>query len=211
MKIAADRIDNYTDEGRYKASLDTIRSMDSKRYEDISRIRNDVNKRLHMAAGMLIKDMCDKLGISDPVVGRDKHGKPYIEDHPEVCFNLSHSGEYAVIAYGDRPVGIDIQEKRRVSESFATRILNETEKQLYDLTDADMICRVWTMKEAYSKLIGLGLSYDFRNCVIDREHSRIDDTTGIYISGTYKGYRVDNDTYMTVVYESSDCYAGGGT
>ena len=204
MKILADRIDNYTDDSRFKASLDIIRSMDSKRYEDISHIKSDVNKRRSMAAGMLIKDMCDRLGISDPVVGRDKHGKPYIEGHPKVCFNLSHSGEYAVIAYGETHVGIDIQERRGVSEGFAARILNEKELGSYDATDADMICRVWTVKEAYSKLIGLGLSYDFRSCVIDRDHSRVYDTTGTYISGTYKGYRIDNDTYMTVVYESSD-------
>lgn len=201
MRIIADNIGNYTDESKYQASLDIIRSIDSRRYEDISHIKSDVNKRRSMAAGMLIKDMCDRLGISDPVVGRDKHGKPYIEGHPKVCFNLSHSGEYAVIAYGDRPVGIDIQKARDVKEAFARRIMNEAEysgQDVPDMTDSKEICRIWTIKEAYSKLIGIGLSYDFRDCVINHGDRLIEDTTGIYPTGTYRCYTIDKSTYMAL-------------
>ena len=201
MRIIADNIGNYTDESKYQASLDIIRSIDSRRYEEILRVRHDVNKRLHLAAGMLIKDMCDRLGIIDPRLERTEYGKPYIKGYPKLYFNLSHSGEYAVIAYGDRPVGIDIQKARDVKEAFARRIMNEAEysgQDVPDMTDSKEICRIWTIKEAYSKLIGIGLSYDFRDCVINHGDRLIEDTTGIYPTGTYRCYTIDDNTYMAL-------------
>src|SRR5690606_14249709 len=35
--------------------------------------------------------------------------KPYLPKHPSVSFNVSHSGDYAVLALGTTPIGIDIE------------------------------------------------------------------------------------------------------
>ena len=30
-------------------------------------------------------------------IERNAHGKPYLPGHPQICFNISHSGEYAAM------------------------------------------------------------------------------------------------------------------
>ncbi len=204
MKIIIEKIDKYNNEETYTKALKTVFGLDNKRYDKICSIKNGDNKLRLLSAGMLIKDVCDKYGIDSPVILRDEHGKPYIEGHPEVFFNLSHSGRFVAMAYGDKPVGIDIQETRNVTESFARRILSTEEYDLYDLSDTKAICRVWTIKEAYSKLIGLGLGYDFRDCVIDPEDKTITDTKGKYGKALYRSFRPQGNVYMSyAVYADS--------
>ncbi len=197
MKIIIERIDKYNNEETYAKAAETVRVTEPERYERICRLKDGDNKLRTLSAGMLIKDVCDKCGIDSPVILKDEHGKPYIEGHPEVFFNLSHSGKFVAMAYGDRPVGIDIQETRNVTESFARRILNESETGQYDLSDTRTICRLWTIKEAYSKLIGIGLSYDFRDCIIDPESKTVIDTTGEYDSAIYRSFRPQGNVYMS--------------
>ena len=199
MKIIVKIIDYRMSESEFSESLDLIKDMDRERYEHICKIKSEANRMRSLSAGLLIKEMCDRLDVKDARILRDDHGKPYLEGHSELFFNLSHSGEYVALAYGDDPVGIDIQEVRNVPDSFAQRILNEKEYDLYDLSDTKAICRVWTIKEAYSKLIGLGLGYDFRNCMISKDDAGICDITGTYNDASYRTHRVGNDVYMTYV------------
>ena len=199
MKIVIERISKYNKEDKYEEALECVRAIESERYDRIVRIKSEDNRLRTLSAGMLIKDICDKMEIEDPKVLRDEHGKPYIEGHPEVFFNISHSGPFVVMAYGDKPVGIDIQETRNVTESFARRILNESEYDMYDMSDPRSICRVWTVKEAYSKLLGIGLSYDFRDCVVDTEEKTISDINGAYGKAMYRSYRPAPDVYMSYV------------
>ena len=205
MKIVIERIEKYNNEETYAKAAEAVRLTEPERYERISRLKDGDNKLRTLSAGMLIKDVCDKCGIDSPVILRDEHGKPYIEGHPDVFFNLSHSGSFVAMAYGDKPVGIDIQETRNVTEAFGRRILNEKECDLYDLTDTKAICRLWTVKEAYSKLIGLGLSYDFRNCIIDQENKKVTDTTGEFGDAIYRSFRPQGNIYMTyAVYDNEE-------
>lgn len=40
-------------------------------------------------------------------IERNAHGKPYLPGHPQICFNISHSGEYAACAFASiRPAWI---------------------------------------------------------------------------------------------------------
>ena len=68
-------------------------------------------------------------------------GKPYIENDP-IFISLSHSGDYAVCAVSDSPIGVDIEQERefsqKIKERFAKSVLE------------------WTKKEAKGKLTGGG-------------------------------------------------------
>jgi 4'-phosphopantetheinyl transferase len=95
-------------------------------------------------------------------------GKPLAVSRGEderLEFNLSHSGDVALLAVGaDRPVGVDVEEIRadRVSEDVARRFFSRVEvDDLLRLSAADQaeaFFRCWTRKEAYVKARGEGLS-----------------------------------------------------
>lgn len=93
-----------------------------------------------------------------------EHGKPALVDK-KIDFNLSHSGDYALIAIArDRQVGIDVERVRleRELESIAKRYFSTREvSELMALPSEQReaaFFNCWTRKEAYIKAHGLGLS-----------------------------------------------------
>ena len=97
-----------------------------------------------------------------------RHGKPALDrelDLPDIRFNLSHSGEMAVIAVAlGHEVGIDIEriEPRRADIAIAEHFFSSRElAALRTLPKADRelgFFTCWTRKEAYIKGRGEGLS-----------------------------------------------------
>jgi 4'-phosphopantetheinyl transferase len=83
----------------------------------------------------------------------------------EVEFNVSHSGERALLAFArKRAVGIDVEQLRENFDhaAIARRFFSEQEqRQLAALAPAERyhgFFRCWTRKEAYIKAQGTGLS-----------------------------------------------------
>ena len=108
-------------------------------------------------------------------IGYGEHGRPFLNG---VHFSISHTGDIAVIALSDFPVGIDIESGEDKSGKIAERFFDESEKE-YLRQCPSGFRRVWTLKEAVSKLFGKGISMDFPSfCVypFDTEH---------YIEGKY--------------------------
>ena len=90
---------------------------------------------------------------TDPVV-RTETGKPYLRLHPELFFNISHSGDRIACALGDAPVGLDIQYHREIKvEQTARKICNPEEWKLFQQADTergkkDVLFQIWTKKES---------------------------------------------------------------
>jgi 4'-phosphopantetheinyl transferase len=81
-----------------------------------------------------------------------------------VDFNLSHSGELAVIALTDgAAVGVDVEHRqRRVDHArLAARVCSPAERAHYaalpEAQRADFFLRLWTRKEAFVKATGEGI------------------------------------------------------
>ena len=94
-------------------------------------------------------------------VERNTHGKPYLPEHPQICFNISHSGEYAACAFAAIPIGLDLQQHRRAAwECLAERYFSITDqKRLAAAGDAEaLFFQIWTEEESYGKWRGTGLS-----------------------------------------------------
>ena len=89
----------------------------------------------------------------------NEHRKPYLEDN-EIYFNISHSGKYTVIVVGDSEIGVDIQ-KMSYKPKVVKRFYNQKEKEL--ATSELEFTKIWTIKEAYVKKLGIGLSYGLEN------------------------------------------------
>ena len=95
----------------------------------------------------------------------NEYGKPAIEPGVGIDFNLSNSRELVVclIAQGGE-VGVDVEPFTRASgiAEVAPRVFSELERsQLDGLADRERLDRgvsLWTLKEAYIKARGMGLS-----------------------------------------------------
>lgn len=163
--------------------------VDDVRWEKIQALKQEKDKLRSLASAYLLNQMCEELGICNPQYEYGEKGKPYLEGQENVVFNLSHSGEYAVLAYAvnddggsntgqqkREEIGIDIQEIRLMKEGMKKRILNE--KELLPLSfskeeETNYLNRIWCIKESYAKMLGVGLSLDFRKICIDFANSRI--------------------------------------
>ena len=118
----------------------------------------------------LIKDCLEEYGVEDFHVLRTPKGKPYVE-LCDTYLSVSHSGEYFLCIIAERPVGIDVQERKNSnSDKIAERYFTEREKSFIRDNGENGFFTVWTRKEAYSKLTGEGIAEIIRGTeVIDRE------------------------------------------
>lgn len=95
-------------------------------------------------------------------------GKPRLDDAgagAELCFNLSHSRNLAVFGIAlNRQIGVDVEHIRPLSNtaSIAGRYFSESERNAILGTSPNerdrMFFLYWTIKEAYLKATGEGLS-----------------------------------------------------
>jgi 4'-phosphopantetheinyl transferase len=98
------------------------------------------------------------------------YGKPQIAPGlPQVHFSMSHTGTLSVIAVSPHgPVGVDaetvgVAPDDRIVASFCS---NSERRSLLRLAKSERpraFARLWTLKEAYSKLTGTGLATNFKS------------------------------------------------
>lgn len=98
-----------------------------------------------------------------PSISKNEHGKPFFEDLKDFHFNISHSGKWVVLAYGDNNAGVDI-EKMKESEwnvKLAKRYFSENEQE-YVFSEGifhhERFFEIWTGKESYLKYLGTGIN-----------------------------------------------------
>lgn len=109
------------------------------------------------------------------ILKREESGKPYFENSP-LEFGISHSGELAVCALSDKPVGIDVEKVREIRnvEALSARFLSERER--YYVTQSSDKSRafleIWTKKEAYLKESGVGLNTDLTKADVFAIHTK---------------------------------------
>lgn len=112
-----------------------------------------------LAAGLLLTKAlgknCEDTFLYNP------YGKPFLSNN--VYFNLSHSGEYTVLAVSDHLVGIDI-EKHETIDFFEIAKISFHPDEIQLLTTAkdtvSTFYSLWTLKESYIKYLGTGFSLE---------------------------------------------------
>ncbi len=99
----------------------------------------------------------------DASIAYGEHGKPYLAEHPQWHFSLSHSGEWAVCVLSDAPVGVDVEQLRPIeAAALAKRWLPasqaETVKNSPIAEQTERFFWQWTRRESLLKAQGVGLS-----------------------------------------------------
>lgn len=107
-----------------------------------------------------------RYGVHPADIQIDFHekGKPFFPDFPDFKFNITHGGNIIAVAFcDDCEVGIDTESiDRKVNPMIAERYFTPTEtKSLQKITPQQRphaLLNLWTIKEAYLKMTGDGLS-----------------------------------------------------
>ena len=154
--------------------------LDSGEYDRYQRYYFDRHRNRLLLSRMLIRSVLSRYSDVAPTSWRfheNPHGKPTIDPAQQnypLYFNISHSGDRIVLATGRHEfLGVDIEcnDKSRRILQIANRYFSKDELEALQVLPAtQQLTRfydLWTLKEAYIKARGLGLSIPLRRCSFD--------------------------------------------
>ena len=135
--------------------------LSSYRLEKLSTCRYAERRRQGIGAELLLiralRSVSSNL-LLPLVIAAGSDGKPYLLG-TKVHFSLSHSGSFAACALSDHPVGLDLEQRGRMSEPLLRRSFSPEEQSLVRAAeDPDLLfTRLWTGKESFVKATGQGV------------------------------------------------------
>ncbi len=137
-------------------------------------------KAFHSHAHRLLRECLRPYGIDyneDTPVIKGKMGKPALAEHPDIHYNLSHADGIAACMVSDGECGIDCERIRTFRPNVMKRAFSVSERSMVENAPEDMknelFFRLWTLKEAYVKAIGTGISYPLDTVVFGFENGAI--------------------------------------
>lgn len=113
------------------------------------------NRNLHEIGYQMLKK---HLGYQPEIVVNE-YGKPYLKD-ASCYFNLSHQGEWVVLAVSDYEVGVDVQRIQPIAQTILQRMFHDNEQER--IQSFEDMTKVWCMKESYGKYQGTGIQLRYR-------------------------------------------------
>lgn len=134
--------------------------MSSSVYVDICRTdaKLPVSRRIARCAKKAL-GCTDLPGLS---VKKEPSGKPFFPDMPGLHLSITHAGDYWACAVAQMPVGVDLERPRRCSRASIERRFFHPDERVWleGKSDADFFS-VWTAKESFVKLSGVGITNGF--------------------------------------------------
>ena len=133
------------------------------RRDDALRFAHRFGQFACLKSYVMLREILESKGLSHPFLfGCNEHGRPFLIEHPEVHFNISHCKNGIAVAVSDEPVGIDIESFRHFDEALLRKTMNDEEIELINATPEppESFIAYWTKKEAVLKLRGTGISTD---------------------------------------------------
>lgn len=177
------------------------------RYKKVNSLKIKEEQKRSLAAGLLLESILRERGYDPEKMEREESGRLFLREAQDFYFSIAHSGEYAVCAISDLPVGVDIQQKRDTKMKLARRFFQSVEADHIEQQPVekqqDLFFRYWTGKESYLKLTGKGLLGGLDSFMIDFESSKILDPYSqkeIHL----KEYHCFQDYYVSVACYSAD-------
>ncbi|MGE7998488.1 4'-phosphopantetheinyl transferase family protein [Lysinibacillus sp. NPDC093190] len=114
------------------------------------------------------------------------YGKPYVNipGYKNLHFNVSHTGHYIVgtVSLGCF-IGIDIECIKPIEFDCIEYFMSETETAQFNRLNLkedklDYFYSIWTLKEAYSKMIGMGLNMNLTEVSFSLENQQFRSALG---------------------------------
>lgn len=158
-----DQLNSFSDELFWRS----LKVVPPQRAQKALSFKYMIDRKLSVIAYLLlIYGIQKEYGILEELVFEfGENEKPYLKNHPNIFFNISHCKSGVVCAISNEEIGIDIEQVTNFDEEVAKYICNETEynhliqspKQSLDF------CKLWTAKESAVKLTGKGICTDLKS------------------------------------------------
>ena len=170
----------------YKALRPLLSQQRASRCDEI---KNE-NARLSSAYAYILLRYCllKEYGITEkPIFDFSAYGKPEIQGS-NLHIGISHAKNAVICAADSMPLGLDIQDIRKISPRAAKHFCTSEElMQAENGADMDeVLSRIWCIKESKGKLTGLGFQEGFSGFsaqeLIDSGTAKIIKKEGFFIS-----------------------------
>lgn len=137
------------------------------RQDKINRFHFDKDKIISLFAEILMRNEISKelnIPFDEIVFGHGEHGKPYLLNNRDYHFSVSHSGNCIAFVGSEFSIGIDIEQISDGNLDIAKRFFTDNEFHFIqnNKEPKNAFYQIWTSKEAYVKMLGLGLSKGFQ-------------------------------------------------
>ena len=146
-----------------EAIVELLPQVSDERREEALRYKHLFGQFACLKSYVMLREMLESMGLFHPFLfEKNEHGKPFLKDHPDIHFNISHCKNGIAVAVSDQPVGIDIESYRQVSDSLIRYTMNEEEQRIIRESEDPIrtFTEYWTKKEAVFKLRGTGITHD---------------------------------------------------
>ena len=175
-------------------------TVSKERQEKIDRIRFLKDKRLSLAAEVLLGKTLKLNGIDDFTLEVDENGKPYLKGISGLKFNLSHSEERVMCVISEKEVGCDVEWVKKPNYKMAEYFLTKEEITMLNRLNSEeekqvMFYRLWTLKESFMKAVGLGMKIPLKDFWFSFEG----DTISVH-------QNINHQTYYLKEYDLKDGY-----
>ena len=154
------------------SALDAVNVLTADDWAEFAPLRNKaVRKRAFAVRTILRRLLSDATGGAiEPGAwrfARSPFGKPYVVPGlPQIDFSVSHTEGVSLIAIAPKArLGLDVEAfgiadwHAAASDAFSPRELSQLRRTPQALRE-EAFLRIWTAREAYAKLVGIGLSAD---------------------------------------------------
>lgn len=144
--------------------LSAYASMPEERRRRADNFLQAEDRRRCVGAYLALQAGLEALGAASNTVSLERAtgGAPLLSGAEGLFISLAHSGDLALCAFADSPVGVDVEKLRLEDCSFLRSVLSERETLYLDsLGGGPLRClSLWTLKESFLKATWLGMSLD---------------------------------------------------
>jgi 4'-phosphopantetheinyl transferase len=148
----------------------------TKLYDFLKRVNNKLSFKYesrHLGKERCVKSMLGEILVrhsiicnsslrySDIRLIKNIYGKASLQGISGIHFNISHSGEWLICGLSNKEIGIDIELMKHMDFKNIMKIFFSTQEQQYVLGSKNIkktFFEIFTLKESYIKLLGIGLS-----------------------------------------------------
>jgi len=161
---------------------DCMSLLGSVEQQSIERTRKEKDKTEKTLGWLMCRmEASLRYGVHPAEVRIDFHekGKPFFPDFPNFKFNITHGGNIIAVAFCDeQEVGIDVENNNRkvnlqIAECHFTSAEAEFLRKTPEQQRPHAFLRLWTIKEAYLKMLGTGLLRPLDSFEIQRNGDKI--------------------------------------